>query len=235
MYTKFYKPISKYFVLLLLGYSCFAQAQESNSLPESKVLKEEVLLDESEKLKFDREIKSIQKEKEEKKSPKTFSMPKEVGQTFLILSILLLISLLLLLINRLYNTANKKIKSKDAWISEIKEVEENLPEVDIQSPLDRALKEGAFAIAIRLAYLQIIKELNKADQLKWKKQKTNGEYMAELYGQTTFAPFKKATNLYEKAWFSSEWDTTRLEQAYRDMNQRNKEIFEILNQRSNGK
>ncbi len=99
------------------------------------------------------------------------------------------------------------------WMSDTKiddlhsmlaEVEENLPEADVQTPLQRAIKEENFNVATRLYYLLLIQKLAEKNYIKWSKEKTNREYAAELRGIHFIEHFRQVTHIYEKAWFGKE-------------------------------
>lgn len=83
----------------------------------------------------------------------------------------------------------------------LEKLEENIHEVDLEKLLAEFTLQNKFSMMIRIQYLMIIKELSTRKIIDWKKQKTNGAYLQELYGHTLFTPFQKATRVYERIWF----------------------------------
>jgi len=66
----------------------------------------------------------------------------------------------------------------------------------------RAAKEkGDYALAMRLYYLAIIKEMSLKKLIKWKRDKTNGEYLRELRSSNFFTEFNEVTNIFERIWY----------------------------------
>ena len=98
-------------------------------------------------------------------------------------------------------TNDKKI---DDLHSILAEVENNLPEADVETPLERAIKEKNFKVATRLYYLLLIQKLAEKNHIKWSKAKTNREYANELKGVHFLEHFRQVTFVYEKVWFGKE-------------------------------
>ena len=83
----------------------------------------------------------------------------------------------------------------------IDNLEEHIHDVDLYDFLKNALKDGDYKLAVRIYYLIIIKGLSDSALIKWKKQKTNGEYMSELYGHKLFESFRNNTVIFERIWY----------------------------------
>jgi len=96
----------------------------------------------------------------------------------------------------------KKVRRKKK-IS-LEDIETNLQEADVESFLQKALKEGDYRLAVRLYYLAIIKELSLNNIINWKKDKTNGHYMRELRRKKypKLEEFRNATRIFEYVWYS---------------------------------
>jgi hypothetical protein len=109
--------------------------------------------------------------------------------------------LLYLFIKNANWTTDKKIEDFNVVLSK---VEDNLPEADVETPLERAIKEKNYKVATRLYYLLLIKKLAEQKHIVWNKAKTNREYKNELRGVHFIEHFRQATYLYEKAWFGNE-------------------------------
>ena len=68
----------------------------------------------------------------------------------------------------------------------------------------QALAEKNYALAVRLYYLAILKELSLTNQIKWKKDKTNREYLREMSGKKLASPFRETTLIFERVWYGNE-------------------------------
>jgi len=79
---------------------------------------------------------------------------------------------------------------------------ENIEDVDIQTLLERARAEGNFRMAVRLHYLALLKRLHELNMIAWKKDKTNRDYLSELFANGFhFEEIRKLTNSYEAVWY----------------------------------
>ena len=98
---------------------------------------------------------------------------------------------------------NKKIKNASIGPLSLEAIEENIHESDLERFIRQALEEKNYALAIRLYYLAILKELSLAKAIRWKRDKTNRQYMLELQ-QSPLAPaFTEATRIFEWAWYGN--------------------------------
>ena len=99
----------------------------------------------------------------------------------------------------LFSPRDKKLKSVNAI--DLKEIEENLEDVELEDPIQQAIAAGNYPLAVRLYYLAILKDLSLNKKIKWKKDKTNGEYLRELAGTNIFEEFQKITLVFERIWY----------------------------------
>jgi hypothetical protein len=67
--------------------------------------------------------------------------------------------------------------------------------------LEKALNEKQYRLAVRLAYLAVLKRLADAEQIRWQADKTNRSYVNELSDETLRQPFANLTRLYEYVWY----------------------------------
>ena len=79
----------------------------------------------------------------------------------------------------LFSKRDRKI-SGETKIYDLEEIEENLLETKLDASIQKAIQDGNYALAIRLYYLAIIRELSLSEVLIWKKEKTNFQYLREL-------------------------------------------------------
>lgn len=79
---------------------------------------------------------------------------------------------------------------------------ENIDEIDIDALLKQALANGDLRAAVRVHYLMLLKKLNEAGLIAWKKNKTNRDYLSELYGRNDcYEDVRKLTLAYELVWY----------------------------------
>jgi hypothetical protein len=83
-------------------------------------------------------------------------------------------------------------------------VDQYLHETDLDRFLKDALREQNYTLAIRLYYLQIIKELSNKNAIQWSKEKTNRDYQREMRNHHLADPFRRATRSFEQAWYGKE-------------------------------
>lgn len=112
--------------------------------------------------------------------------------------ILLLAYLIFILVDQ--NYSNKKvINIQDHEVFE--NLEQYIHELDLNDLLQQAINQNNYKLAVRIYYLIIIKKMSTANLIDWKKQKTNGEYLSEMYGKSLFDHFRTSTNLFERVWY----------------------------------
>ena len=103
----------------------------------------------------------------------------------------------------LLSKRDKKIKG-ETKIYELEEIEENLMETELDGSIQKAIQDGNYALAVRLYYLAIIRELSLSKTLVWKKEKTNFQYLRELNNHPLKDSFRNTTNIFERIWYGEE-------------------------------
>jgi hypothetical protein len=157
------------------------------------------------------------KETKQKES-KSISMPQVpwAGPVLRIISYLAIISVVILLLyNIIKNTSlDFRVKNNVLVRPNIEKAVEDIEEIEIDSLLERARREGNFKLAVRLYYLGILKKLNTAKLIVWKKDKTNRDYLFELFsGNHYFAEVSGLTASYEAVWYGEHALTSESFQA----------------------
>lgn len=74
---------------------------------------------------------------------------------------------------------------------------------NIAELIERAVKDGDFRLAIRYYYLQLLRQLNRKELIKYEFQKTNSEYLNEIREDNLRFQLKKAMRLYDFIWYGS--------------------------------
>jgi hypothetical protein len=104
---------------------------------------------------------------------------------------------------------HKKIKVDGAVA--LDQLEEHLDTASIDPHLYKAIKSGNYRLAIRLYYLMILQKLTLKEKIRWKKYKTNRQYVHELQDKSEHSIMKHLTLLYERIWYG---DTDITEAEY---------------------
>jgi len=126
------------------------------------------------------------------------------GSFFKVLVFALIIVALALILYKMFGGSfMRNAKVKDSKIYSIEDIEERLHESDLDRMLREALQRGDYRLAVRIYYLAIIKELSLKDWIRWKKDKTNREYMNEMIVSKPdlVTGFRDATYAFEKVWY----------------------------------
>ncbi|MCB0551815.1 MAG: DUF4129 domain-containing protein [Phaeodactylibacter sp.] len=100
------------------------------------------------------------------------------------------------------NPRNKKIEHEDQErVINLEKIEENLHRADLESFILQALKQEEYALALRLYYLSILKELSQRKAIHWKREKTNRQYVWEMRQSPLSGAFEEVTRIFEQAWY----------------------------------
>ena len=120
----------------------------------------------------------------------------------IILSILLIYVLARVLLS---NSRDSKIESSSDSLDYMMEnMDEQLHETDLERLLRLALAAKNYKAAIRVYYLTVIKECSSRKLVKWKKDKTNQQYLMELLSTPFSQDFAELTLKYEQAWYGDQ-------------------------------
>ena len=156
----------------------------------------------TEELDYDQEEPKPQEEKATPIKPERKSLFGK-GSGLKIFFYCLFIAVFLILIY--YTFANKYIFTNTKVVENqrvsIENIEENLKDADIDRFLTDSLNNSDFRLAIRLYYLKIIKELSALRWIRWRKEKTNLDYLYEMKSRPFFASFKNVTKIFDRVWY----------------------------------
>jgi hypothetical protein len=121
-----------------------------------------------------------------------------------VLAIVLLIGMTVWVLWRmLREPRNRSIVAEDGTPITLDNLEAYIHETDLDRFLREALSTGNYAQAVRVYYLQIIKDLSAKEAIKWSREKTNRDYLREMRGHGLSAPFRAATTTYERIWYGN--------------------------------
>lgn len=115
---------------------------------------------------------------------------------------------------------SRKVGASELEVN-LKNIEDNIHESNLEKFIQQAQTENNYNLAIRLYYLAIIKELSLAKVIRWKRDKTNRNYVQEVQGQEYLDAFKKLTTIFERGWYGNRTlnkiDYQRLQPQFEDL------------------
>lgn len=94
-------------------------------------------------------------------------------------------------------------KDDEDLSDEVKFVEKNLLDIDLTSFIDKAQKDGDFALAIRYLNLLNIQLLAKRELIHWKHTKTHVELIEEIENEELKRDFARNVNIYNRVWYGN--------------------------------
>lgn len=123
---------------------------------------------------------------------------------FKIISIIVLLSIGgWLLYQFMQSPPNSVIRAEDGTEITIDNLDAYIQETDLEKFLREALEKGNYNQAVRIYYLQIIKDLSGQKAIEWSREKTNRDYLREMRPHPKFADFRAATRTYEAVWYGN--------------------------------
>lgn len=125
------------------------------------------------------------------------------GKALQILAILAAVVLIGFAVYRIMQAPRNKIIARDGVEITVENLEQYLHESDLDRFLAEALQQCNYPLAIRLYYLQVIKNLSQQKNITWAREKTNRDYQRELAGHPQAMAFREATLVYERVWYGN--------------------------------
>jgi hypothetical protein len=143
--------------------------------------------------------------KQSKETPNFYISPfwAQFFQWFFIFGAVLLVGFLVYKFvdgGNVFTRGSRKIRTDSVDI-DLEKIEENLQEIELDPHIKKAIAQKQFALATRLYYLAIIKELSAKNIIVWKKDKTNRAYLFEMRDHKHLKNFKTMTGIYERVWY----------------------------------
>ncbi|MCH2198441.1 MAG: hypothetical protein MK081_06635 [Flavobacteriales bacterium] len=124
-----------------------------------------------------------------------------VGSVILAIVILLLSVLIIYLIMKHVREKDVKVDGSIDQVFSLDEVEENLPESDLERYLRLALESDDFRAAVRIYYLMCIQQMSELNIIEWEKEKTNYDYLLEISASEYYYDFSQLTLAFEIIWY----------------------------------
>jgi hypothetical protein len=126
-----------------------------------------------------------------------------LGQILQVLAIILLAGLVVFGLYRMLRQPRNRRISKEGVEITLDNIEEHIHETDLERFLREALQQQNYSLAIRLYYLQLIKNLSSKNLLRWSREKTNRDYLREMEHHRLYDPFRSATRVFERVWYGN--------------------------------
>ena len=81
------------------------------------------------------------------------------------------------------------------------ELSENIFEINFEKEISKAISEGEYRIAVRLMFLDVLKNLSQRDLISYQNGKTNLDYLLQLQPTRYYKEFFRLTRDYEYTWY----------------------------------
>ena len=96
-------------------------------------------------------------------------------------------------------------RKKARNIQEAEPGEEIMPEdifaINYQKEIDKAAAAGNYRLAIRLYFLRLLKDMSEKNIISYKQDRTNFDYVLQLYKTSYYDGFFRLTRNYEYSWY----------------------------------
>jgi len=131
-----------------------------------------------------------------------FSIPSWVSYS---LMVLVIGTLVFFIVFTILKNPGVELNTRMTSLSEddIQSIEENLFDNDLEKYIHEAKLAGDYKLAIRFSFIYIIRLLDENGIIKWRKQKTNYEYLNELEGNPFKDSFSYCKLIFENLWYGS--------------------------------
>lgn len=96
---------------------------------------------------------------------------------------------------------NKKLKKEHAL--SVKDLDENPMETELDRFLKEALLNKDFSLALRVYYLMALQKMHEKKYIRWKKEKTNYDYVNESLSKPYATQFQSNTFVFEYFWYGN--------------------------------
>lgn len=97
----------------------------------------------------------------------------------------------------LFRKANKTIGTDGEGDIET----DNIFEINYQKEIDKAVSNGNYRLAVRLMFLQTLKNLSAKKIIDYKQDRTNFDYLLQLHSTKYYHDFFRLTRSYEYSWY----------------------------------
>ena len=97
---------------------------------------------------------------------------------------------------RLFRKASTSIIVED-----VNKMPEDIFSIPYEKNIAEAIQQNQFRLAVRLLYLQTLMRLSNKNLIQFKQDKTNSQYLAQLYNTAFYKDFFSLTRQFEYTWY----------------------------------
>ncbi len=188
-------------LLLLIGLSQtrLISASSTQATPLSEEKWEEIAKD----VDYTENFKEAKPKKESNKPSRSFHFnPSILRPVVIVLVVGLLVFIFYLVLKHFLNFFDERVKN-ESLTQVVENLEDNIHQADFEYLLKQAIENNEFKLAVRILYLQAIKQLSDRQLIIWKREKTNSHYVREMSTNKQGSAFSFLTLVYEQSWFSN--------------------------------
>lgn len=127
-----------------------------------------------------------------------------VGAIVQLLAVLLALGIIIYGVYRMLKAPRNRIIARDGTEITAANLEDYLHETDLEGFLREARASANWPMAVRIYFLQIIKQLSEQGAIQWSKEKTNRDYTREMRNHRQNVAFREAVRHYERVWYGSQ-------------------------------
>jgi hypothetical protein len=102
-------------------------------------------------------------------------------------------------------SGNISLFRRKARVHSLKQVgsteEEDIFSLDYEMEIQKAINANDYRYAIRLMYLQVMKEMAERNIIKYSPEKTNSDYLFQLFKSRYYQPFFTLTRHFDYTWY----------------------------------
>jgi hypothetical protein len=137
-------------------------------------------------------------------SPNLIRIVKVLSFGLVFVPVLLLLYRLFRYLSLQQKAARDSVPTKEfsQWENELRE-ESDLLSADLSYWLDAALRNSDYRMALRFAYLQVLQALANKQLIRWRKDKTNDQYIRELLPDALSTKLTGITAVFERVWYGN--------------------------------
>lgn len=150
--------------------------------------------------------------KERKKKPDNTPSPsfdwtgltQGLGTILQVLAVLFALAIISYGIYWMMQAPRNRVIARDGTEITLANLDEYIHETDLERFLREALAASDWPLAVRLYFLQSIKQLSEKEAIVWSKEKTNRDYLREMRNHALSAQFRDLTRQYEQVWYGNQ-------------------------------
>lgn len=151
---------------------------------------------------FEKDTTKNEKESQTEITPREFKSPAGLKTVVLVVIGAILLALVVFLILSIARAKTPTNINTKINIEEVDDPSQHKVS-DLERYLLEAIESGDYRLALRIQFLMLIKALNEANLISWKKDKTNFDYYHELLEKPYQANFRSLVLVFEKTWYAN--------------------------------